>query len=204
MRDDDSGHDTYDDAFWDFHGEADWDGLATIILRYCPARSVVDVGCGQGAVLEGFRRVDPALALMGYDGSPTARKRALARGLSVDQLDVVALSNPEAGTMARSNRGLRSGAVPRSRRAHSILAQWQAADDGGRGAAARVFRCGSESGRPASRQRTTHAVLGRPSFGPWPEPGAVRRRAEVRTAIAGAPAVVQREHSRVRAIDDTQ
>jgi 2-polyprenyl-3-methyl-5-hydroxy-6-metoxy-1,4-benzoquinol methylase len=99
-RDDDSDRDTYDDAFWDRHGNADWDGLATIILRYCPARSVVDVGCGQGTVLEGFRRVDPALALMGFDGSPTARKRALARGLSVDQLDVVALSNSEAGTMA--------------------------------------------------------------------------------------------------------
>ena len=48
------------------------------------------------------------------------------------------------------------------------------------------------------------ALLGRPSFGPRLEPGAVRRRAEVRTAIAGAPAVVQREHSRVRAIDDTR
>ena len=99
-RDGDPGHDTYDDAFWDFHGEADWDGLAAIILRHCPARSVVDVGCGQGVVLEGFRHVDSSLALLGYDGSPTARSRARARGLSVDLLDVVALSNSEAGAMA--------------------------------------------------------------------------------------------------------
>ena len=64
-RDGDPGHDTYDDAFWDFHGEADWDGLAAIILRHCPARSVVDVGCGQGVVLEGFRHVDSSLRLRG-------------------------------------------------------------------------------------------------------------------------------------------
>lgn len=99
-RDGDPGYDTYDDAFWDFHGDGDWDGFATIILRYCPARSVVDVGCGQGIVLEGFRRVDPSLALMGYDGSPAANSRARARGLPVDLLDVVALSNSEAGAIA--------------------------------------------------------------------------------------------------------
>lgn len=95
------GHDVYDDAFWDFHGEADWDGLATTILRYCPAHSVVDVGCGQGVVLEGFRHVDPSLALLGFDSSPTARSRAQARGLSVDSLDVVSLSKAEAGVLAR-------------------------------------------------------------------------------------------------------
>jgi SAM-dependent methyltransferase len=92
--------DVYDDAFWDFHRTGDWEGLGALILRYCPARSVVDVGCGQGILLEGFRRVDPSLALLGYDGSPTASSRARARGLTVDLLDVVALSRTEAGTIA--------------------------------------------------------------------------------------------------------
>src|SRR4051812_15034598 len=59
---DNRGRDVYDDAFWDFHGTGDWEGLGALILRYCPARSVVDVGCGQGILLEGFRRVDPSLA----------------------------------------------------------------------------------------------------------------------------------------------
>jgi 2-polyprenyl-3-methyl-5-hydroxy-6-metoxy-1,4-benzoquinol methylase len=95
------GRDVYDDAFWDFHGTGDWEGLGALILRYCPARSVVDVGCGQGIVLEGLRRADPSLDVCGYDGSATARGRARARGIPVDPLDVVALSNSEADAVAR-------------------------------------------------------------------------------------------------------
>jgi SAM-dependent methyltransferase len=100
-RDREQARDVYDDAFWDFHGTGDWQGLGALILRYCPARSVVDIGCGQGMVLEGLRRADPSLALCGYDASPTARVRARARGFSVDPLDVVALSKSEAGAAAR-------------------------------------------------------------------------------------------------------
>jgi SAM-dependent methyltransferase len=92
--------DVYDDAFWDFHEPGDWDGFAALILRYCPARSVVDVGCGQGALLDGLRRADPSLTLLGYDSSPTARSRAQSRGLSVDPLDVVALTDAEASALA--------------------------------------------------------------------------------------------------------
>jgi 2-polyprenyl-3-methyl-5-hydroxy-6-metoxy-1,4-benzoquinol methylase len=92
--------DAYDDAFWDFHGSSEWDGLAALILRYCPARSVVDVGCGQGLLLEGLRRANPSLNLSGYDGSPTALGRARSRGISVNQLDIVALSRSEAGALA--------------------------------------------------------------------------------------------------------
>jgi len=100
VRDGAHGHDVYDDAFWDFHGQGDWVGLAALVLRYCPARSVVDVGCGQGVLLDGLRRVDPSLVLRGYDSSPTARSRARARGLSVDPLDVVELSKAEGGALA--------------------------------------------------------------------------------------------------------
>jgi 2-polyprenyl-3-methyl-5-hydroxy-6-metoxy-1,4-benzoquinol methylase len=93
-------HDAYDEAFWDFHGAGDWEPLAALILRYCPARSVVDVGCGQGIVLEGFLRADPSLDVHGYDSSPTACRRARARGIAVDPLDVVSLSAAEGAVIA--------------------------------------------------------------------------------------------------------
>jgi len=99
-RDSEPGTDVYDAAFWDFHEPGDWEGLGALILRYCPARSVVDIGCGHGIVLDGLRRADPSIDLRGYDGSPTARDRARARGISVDPLDVVALSKSEAATLA--------------------------------------------------------------------------------------------------------
>jgi len=98
--DSEPGSDVYDNVFWDFHTTGDWEGLGALILRYCPVRSVVDVGCGQGIVLEGLRRADPSLCLWGYDSSPTARARAQARGISVGPLDVVALSKPEVATVA--------------------------------------------------------------------------------------------------------
>jgi SAM-dependent methyltransferase len=100
-RDGEPGPDVYDNAFWDFHGTGDWQGLGALILRYCPARSVVDLGCGQGIVLEGFRLADPSLDVGGYDSSPTACARARARGIPVDLLDVVALSRPEVAAVAR-------------------------------------------------------------------------------------------------------
>lgn len=95
------GQDVYDEAFWDFHEPGDWDGFAALVLRYCPARSVVDVGCGQGALLGGLHRADPTLVLQGYDSSPIALARARSRGLTVEPLDVVGLSKDEAGAMAR-------------------------------------------------------------------------------------------------------
>ncbi len=93
-------HDVYDEAFWDFHEPGDWDGFAALILRHCPARSVVDVGCGQGTLLDALRRIDLVLVVQGYDSSPIALARARARGLAVDHLDVVGLSNDEAGALA--------------------------------------------------------------------------------------------------------
>ena len=93
--------DAYDDAFWDFHQSSESASLAALILRYCPARAVVDIGCGQGLLLEGLRRANRGLNLRGYDGSPTALARARARGIAVDALDIVALSRSEAAALAR-------------------------------------------------------------------------------------------------------
>ena len=92
--------DVYDKAFWDFQNPGDWDGFAALILRHCPARSVVDVGCGQGVILDGLQRADPSLVLQGYDNSPVALSRARARGLAVDPLDVVGLPNEEVDALA--------------------------------------------------------------------------------------------------------
>ena len=100
VRGTENGHDSYDEAFWDFHAAGDWKGLGVLILKYCPVRSIVDVGCGQGVILEGFCQVDPSLRLCGYDGSSTARGRAQARGLTVKPLDIVALSSMQADRLA--------------------------------------------------------------------------------------------------------
>jgi SAM-dependent methyltransferase len=94
----------YDAAFWDFHETGDWDGFARTILHYYPARSIVDVGCGQGLALHGLARVDPTLQLRGFDSSRAALERAQSRGLTVQPLDLVALTKRDAETRARDMR----------------------------------------------------------------------------------------------------
>jgi len=92
--------DAYDDAFWTFHETGDWEGFARAALARVPARSVVDVGCGHGLALQGFARVDPTLRLKGFDASPAALARARARGLDVEELDLVSLPRREVAAMA--------------------------------------------------------------------------------------------------------
>src|SRR5919198_1852416 len=55
--------DAYDEAFWDFHAAGDWVGFARVVLTYVAARSIADVGCGQGVTLAGFASFDPTLQL---------------------------------------------------------------------------------------------------------------------------------------------
>ncbi|HEV3141007.1 MAG TPA: class I SAM-dependent methyltransferase [Vicinamibacterales bacterium] len=94
------GADAYDDAFWDFHSPGDWKGFARVILQHVPARSIADIGCGQGLVLDGFAQLDSTLQLKGYDESPAALRRAQSRNLSVVRLDFLALSAASASTLA--------------------------------------------------------------------------------------------------------
>jgi SAM-dependent methyltransferase len=95
--------DAYDESFWDFHDTGDWKGFAQVVLRFFPSTSVVDIGCGQGLPLQGFREVDPRLKLRGFDDSATAVARAGARALSVSTLDIVALTKSEARAFAAAS-----------------------------------------------------------------------------------------------------
>jgi SAM-dependent methyltransferase len=95
-----SDADAYDDEFWNFHGRGDWTGFARVVLSHVPARTIVDVGCGQGLTLAGFAQIDSSLSLRGFDDSPAALRRARARGLAVDALDILALRAPDAAAVA--------------------------------------------------------------------------------------------------------
>jgi SAM-dependent methyltransferase len=84
--------DPYDESFWDALDPAsDWDGFARLLLREFEARSIVDVGCGDGRVLAAFARANPDLALWGVDSSPAGIRRAGVRGVEVELFDVASL-----------------------------------------------------------------------------------------------------------------
>jgi SAM-dependent methyltransferase len=93
----------YDDPFWDGAEVGDWDGFARTILHHVSVRSVLDVGCGGGRLLEALRTADPTLRLKGVDASAPALERARRRGLDVQPLDLVRL---RAGEVASAAEGL--------------------------------------------------------------------------------------------------
>lgn len=95
----------YDDRFWDGAEVGDWDGFARAILHLFPVRSVLDVGCGGGRLLEALRTVDPTLRLKGADASAPALERARRRGLDVQPLDLVSLRAAEVPAAARALGG---------------------------------------------------------------------------------------------------
>ncbi len=74
--------------FWDYHDTGDWDGFARVVLRHAPARSVVDVGCGDGKLLAAVARVAPGTRVLGIDSSPTALGVARGRGLETRAVDL--------------------------------------------------------------------------------------------------------------------
>lgn len=78
----------YGDEFWDFHQGGDWDGFARVLLAHAPARSVLDVGCGDGKLLASVRRVAPGVRALGIDGSPAAAAAARSRGVDARVLDL--------------------------------------------------------------------------------------------------------------------
>ena len=92
----------YDDRFWDGAEVGDWDGFARTLLHHFPVRSVLDVGCGGGRLLEALRTADPTLRLKGVDASAPALERARPRGLDVQPLDLVALRAGEVASAARA------------------------------------------------------------------------------------------------------
>jgi len=50
--------------------------------------SVLDVGCGDGRILEEILRIVPGVRARGIDSSPTALEYAIKRGISVRQADI--------------------------------------------------------------------------------------------------------------------
>lgn len=92
----------YDDRFWDGAEVGDWDGFARTLLHRFPVRSVLDVGCGGGRLLEALRSVDPTLRLKGVDASAPALQRARRRGLDVQPLDLVRLRAADVPSAAQA------------------------------------------------------------------------------------------------------
>jgi SAM-dependent methyltransferase len=80
--------DPYDDAFWDFHEDGDWDGMADVVVAFARPISLVDVGCGQGQLLSALRRRCPELPVRGIDSSVQAIARARRRELDVTFADL--------------------------------------------------------------------------------------------------------------------
>ena len=96
----------YDARFWDFHDTGDWAGFARVVLELFPSSSIVDIGCGHGSALSALAALGPDLTLRGFDESPTSIARARAKGVSVDPLDIVALSRADARAFADSLAGV--------------------------------------------------------------------------------------------------
>jgi len=90
LRGGDGDADVYGPGFWEYHDQGDWDGFARVLLRHFPARSVVDVGCGDGKLLAAVMRAAPGTRVLGIDGSPAALAAARARGVATLALDLAA------------------------------------------------------------------------------------------------------------------
>jgi SAM-dependent methyltransferase len=86
--------DPYDEEFWVANEAGDWEGFARAIVRACHPRSVLDVGCGSGALLRALSRVAPGVRTLGLEHSPEARRRAERSGVKVEPWDATHLGWP--------------------------------------------------------------------------------------------------------------
>ncbi|HET7229562.1 MAG TPA: class I SAM-dependent methyltransferase [Longimicrobium sp.] len=91
----------YDAGFWDYHAGGDWDGFARVLLRHAPARSVLDVGCGDGKLLAAIARVQTDARVLGIDGSPTALRVAEGRGVTTREMDLASVGRRRIEAVAR-------------------------------------------------------------------------------------------------------
>lgn len=78
----------FDDDFWRRNEVGDWAGFARAVLRHAPARSALDVGCGDGKLLAAMAAEAPGLRAVGVDSSGPALERARGRGVEVHALDL--------------------------------------------------------------------------------------------------------------------
>ena len=105
LRGGDGEEEAYDQQFWDYHSGGDWDGFARVLLRHAPARSVLDVGCGDGKLLASVLSVAPGTRVLGIDSSPTALRVARGRGVETREVDLAGIRRSEAGRVAREVGG---------------------------------------------------------------------------------------------------
>jgi SAM-dependent methyltransferase len=87
----------YDSAFWNVHQGGDWNGLARLILELGAPRSIVDVGCGTGALTETIiahcgpvrvLAVDPSPAFVAHVAAHVEDPRAAVREGDAQHLPV--------------------------------------------------------------------------------------------------------------------
>lgn len=90
----------YDGAFWNFHAGGDWDGLARLIVAQRAPRSIVDVGCGTGALLAAIRARAPQLTTLGIDSGAEGLARAARHGVAVEQMDLAFFGRRSAERLA--------------------------------------------------------------------------------------------------------
>jgi hypothetical protein len=95
------GESDYDDEFW-IDQDGDWDGVAELIRAIVNPRAVVDIGCGQGLLMEALGRRLPAVQVAGLEDSQAAIGRARNRGLNVVRVDIAGSSRTEIDRTARS------------------------------------------------------------------------------------------------------
>jgi SAM-dependent methyltransferase len=90
----------YDGAFWNFHAGGDWNGLAARILGLGAPRSIVDVGCGNGALLSAIRTLAPDVKTLGIDSGMEALQRTRSKGLAAEQVDLAFRGRRSAADLA--------------------------------------------------------------------------------------------------------
>lgn len=94
--------DAYTDEFWAVQEAGDWDGFARALVRTCNPGSVLDAGCGSGALLRAFARVAPDVRTLGLEHSAAALRRAHSAGLNVRDWDATQLAGAASTRFAES------------------------------------------------------------------------------------------------------
>jgi SAM-dependent methyltransferase len=90
----------YDDAFWSRQETGDWNAVADLLGTFVAPRSVADIGCGQGLLMEAILRRMPEAAIVGLDDSDEAVARARRRGLTVLHADIAGASSSQIEKLA--------------------------------------------------------------------------------------------------------
>lgn len=84
------------------NGDGDLNKLAGEILQSFKPRSVIDIGCGNGKLLEELKRLSPGIRLVGIETTTTAVNTCRARGLDVFYLNIAELREDTVVSMQKT------------------------------------------------------------------------------------------------------